>query len=513
MGNDTKKQEFLAIGKWACRYAGVKVAFDTNEGPWVDIQTKVIHLPKRIAVADIPVWIATLVHEAMHIKHTPLWLSSIARDDVDKTIINCLEDERIERLACRQLKALHHILAKMVDFATKDVPLSDKKDEKKFPMQVLANHACKNSRRTPFCYCYPLEHNAKPILANLEKRHVNIITKVTPTAFKSNLTDYYQEIDKLRQLLNLKPDEKKKEQKQEKKSVKGAGGQSQPRQGEGKREEQGNVQQINNGALQQAAGITTGGNGHGDAIDMEGMAITKHSLGLETVVRERVKAALKKTLNTTRCEGNELDTDELMSFMVGDCDPLFKETRTEKKMKTKVTFLLDTSGSMAAGMNNGFDEILDDKQSCPSRLQVSHGAFNSIQQIIDELREEDGCDIESDAIAFATSVEKWDFKDGLESLPNVGGGTSFLPAMKFAINKVLDEDASNKRILVVLTDGDCGNINEVEQLIQQTGQDIRVVFLRIGDGCSDPTFFKHHIDLPSSANTAIFECFEEAIDG
>lgn len=518
MGNDTRKSEFLAIGKWACKEAKVKLVFDNDQGAWVDIEKRVIHMPKRIAVADMPVWIATIVHEAMHIKHTPKWLSDIPRDKVDKLIMNALEDERIERHACRQLRAFPHILNKMTQYVVRNISRADYANPKNYPMQVLCNLAAKNSGSTPFTSCRGLERLCEPIIKTLRKRHEDVIERVTPTAFKGHVTEYYKELDQLKKLLQIPEPEKEKGIPKEGKGgkdggeegEKGEGCKSKPSQ-DGQKSGDGNAMKE---MLKQAGKDEMGNNavgktsspGPSENIDMEGMAVTQFSVPLENTVRDRIKAALKRSLLTSNVEGNTLDTSELVSFMAGTIDDLFYETKTEKRMKTKVYFLMDTSGSM------GCHDIYSTKGGTQMRLNVAHGAFKSIEEVVAELKAEDGCDIEHDSYVFADKCEKWDGKE-MNKIPWVGGGTQFFAAMNKVMSDIAKDDPANKRILIVITDGDVydHDIEDTKKLMQSSGQDIRVVFVSIGD--CNKEFFKHKITSTETANVAVFESFEEAIDG
>jgi hypothetical protein len=451
----------------------------------------------------MPMWIGTIIHEAMHIKHTPKWLGEIARDHVDKFIINGFEDERIEHLACKQLKALPKILAKMVNYFMRGMV----EDGENPGMKVIGNLAVENSGIRPFSglnVC-KMERTAAPLIKAIMKRHSDIITKISPSAFKSHLQAYYQELDQLKKVLqfdiNPPPEPPPSEEAGDGKGEKG-----ELRCNEASQD--GNTATETRGLLEQLCGISPG-KGCGQGIDMENMAITEHSMPLETPVRDRIKLALKKTLNVTADDGNILDTDELVSFITGDIDELFFDIKTEKKMRTKVYFLLDVSGSMSTNDMYNFD--MDSKKQGLCRLDVSHGAFRSLQEIVNELKNEDGCDIDSEAFVFADRCEKWNMD--ITKLPRVGGGTCFEHAMQYTVDKILTEDPANKRILIVITDGDvyAGEIEATQKLLVSTGQDIRVVMLQVGNEGTNQGCFKHHINGPETANIAIFEAFEEAI--
>jgi hypothetical protein len=524
MGNEAVKAEFLAVAKWACKYANVKLLFDSTTGPHVDIRTRVIHMPSRMAIKDMPIWIGTVIHEAMHVKHTPIWLSQIPRDDADHTIINAIEDERIEGLACRQLRAFSATLNRMVQSISLEIT-DDEHTNGNMGMQVLGNFACQHSKRKPFYKCYSLECRTLPLLKKLKARHDHIITKVTPTAFKQHLTEYYAILDELKALLNL-PAEDKQPQQQQKKQQGAPGpsdGKPKEQEGEGDSEEgealpvgktSQKEPQKGKGILQTMAYRTKPSGGESQGIDMDGMAVTEHSVPLNDSVRERIKTALKKTTQATADDGNCLDTDEIISFMTGDIDDLFYEETTEKKMRTKVYFLMDTSGSMHANDMDTFmgSNVAKHDYGCPTRLDVAHGAFVSLRQVIDELKEEDGCDIDYEAFVFADHCAKWPKMDK-ENMPPVGGGTAFYKAMEHVVGEIMKEDPSNKRILVVITDGDmsAGQTDSTETLLLSTGQDIRVVFVQIGDDNRRNDFFKHKITGQETANIAVYEAFEEAL--
>ena len=182
-----------------------------------------------------------------------------------------------------------------------------------------------------------------------------------------------------------------------------------------------------------------------------------------------------------------------------------KISKTEKKMRTKVYFLMDTSGSMCCDDMKTFSD-----ERMPTRLHVAHGAFNSLKQIVDELKDEDGCDVDSEAYAFADTCEQ--FFVGKE-MPKLGGGTSFALAINHVVAQIEKDDPANKRILVVITDGEVGgDARAVEEKLSTIGQDIRIVMIKIGE-CRHQShrMFRHNITSVDTANTATYEAFEEAL--
>lgn len=496
------KQAFLAVIKWCSRQSGARIVFDSEDScPKADVENNIIHMPKRIPLNRVDGVLGIVVHEAMHIKHTPKWLSDLCRDDVDKLIFNALEDGRIETIACNQLKALVWFLRKNIKDLSQDI------DESKvdLPLEVLGNIACRAAGVRLFTNqaVQASEAQNKPMLDALKDVYRRVFSVTTGKSFEANVTDLFIEVDKFRKVYKFPdpdPDQSKKSKQPQATDVRaecGIGGDA-------------------SGKLFHAKGSLRQGH-HEESLDTSD--INAYLIDMNEQAKSRIKETLKKSMEVFIDEGMMLNTDNLTAIMTGDVDELFHDTKSEKKTRTKLYFLMDVSGSMSTAMPmfkiNGMEDNEKEKSRSkePARIDTAISAFKAIAEVMEEVKSVHGVDLEYDNYLFGDDCVKIksmaDIRDH-----DVGGGTELIEACKKVLSDVQKDDPANKRIVVILTDGEVGDheLNRVEKLIQTEAQDIRIVLVGIGNAeQSNPKLFRHNIISPEHAEAKIIESFEEAL--
>ena len=57
------KQSFLSVIKWSSLHAGARVVFDIDNGcPKANIEKKIIHMPRRVALSKTDCTLGILIH-------------------------------------------------------------------------------------------------------------------------------------------------------------------------------------------------------------------------------------------------------------------------------------------------------------------------------------------------------------------------------------------------------------------------------------------------------------------
>ena len=509
MEKQRQKQAFLAIIKWCSRETGAKIVFDIDDGqaPRANIETRTIHMPKRISVASSDAVLATLIHEAMHIKHTPRWLSDLCRDSLDHYIFNGLEDCRIETIAVGQLKALTFFLRKMVYDAKRRFDRS----QSNLGQKVILNIACKASG-LKICDdrdTWDAENKHKQLISDLRDIYRRIFTVSIAKSFKSNVTELYVKLDEFRRVFNM-PDPPPEEEEQKKQDGNGVGGEDARAQITAQR-----VKEIETAIKEMAvAAGKTPGSGCGNDLD----SLDLSELGCQTIdlneqARARIKESLKKSMTEIIDEGTTLNSDNLVSLLTGDIDDVFTDTKSEKKMRTKVYFLMDVSGSMRDEMSlPDLEEITGKSAKASTRQHVATAAFKAISEVMDEAKDMYGVDLDYENFMFADSCYKVNKMGEMEAGQWCGGGTNLAHAFKVVMNRVHQDDPANKRIVCILTDGEVGNVDAIREQIAREAQDIRIVFVGIGEAnvhCR--ALIRHNITSPDTAEAILIDSFEEAL--
>jgi len=499
-----KKASFLSIIKWCSRQTGAKIIFDKEEGecPTADIPNRIIHMPKKVAVANSDVVLAILIHESMHIKHTPKWLSTLCRDPVDHFIFNALEDCRIETIAVGQLRALTYFLKKLVVDARR-IDRSDRKLGEK----VLLNIAC-HASRSKLCDEYDVrraEIDNRALITDIKDLYRRIFTVSVAKSFQANVQDLYVKIDEYRKIFNMPKVDPKKEKK-EKQPANGVGGEDLKAQvGEDK-------VQATEKSLQQYKGQGPA-TGVGDEETLDLTELAGSLVDINEQAKARIKESLKKSVSAIIDEGTMLNCDNLTALLTGDIDEVFTDTQIVKSMRTKVYFLMDVSGSMLTGRFHVPD--INNENNMPndvSRLTVAVSAFKAISEVMDEARNEYGVDLEYENFMFNANCVKVDKMT--EDFRGSGGGTNLLWAFKVVMKAVRADDPANKRIVCVLTDGEVKQVDEIQQLLMSEAQDIRIVFVGIGEDASRHSELikkRHSITSPEFAEATLINTFEEAL--
>lgn len=495
---DSLKRKLIAVARWAAKNAGVRVQFDIENGGKANVVDKIIHMPTRIPVEMVDVAITTIIHESMHIMHTPKFLHAIARGPGDKVVMNAIEDERIESIACKQLPALDNLLACSVR-AVRSTIDADKVPE---GLKILGNFSVQASGEWAFgvdCGQNSMYQKSIPLLATLKAIHRRVCTVNSKESFKKNIEDYYMTLDKIKKLLKVPEKEEKNDQnKQGIEPGEGEAGMNLPGQP--------------GSALQ---GDKTAKGCSDEKIDLSRKDTNFTDLELSQMARQRIKEALTVSITRNVSDGTQFHTDNITSYFSGEVEPLFNETIKKRTSKTKVYFLIDISGSMDY-KDIKVEDVTQQKVKDTSRFTVATTAMNELRMVVDEVASEVGDDVCYDIYMFGDYCQKWNNPSyNLKDAPSGGGGTNLPKAMQTVFSDIRTEGWAGKRILLVITDGDVHrtDINSVKELINKEAQDIRVVFVGIS-GHLDKDYkdlIPYNMDTVDRSSEVVFNAFEQAL--
>jgi hypothetical protein len=198
---------------------------------------------------------------------------------------------------------------------------------------------------------------------------------------------------------------------------------------------------------------------------------------LQEQTRQKFKELLNMKTKVHKTDGTMLDVDNLISLHTGDVETLFKEEIIKHEKKSKIMILMDCSGSMQS-------PLLDNKW----RSDALVSCVKSVVDILDEVIELEGINVEYDMAAFHCEYVKLDKGNWVKQYNALSGGTNFHNAFHQAITDLANDNSiDGKKMIVCFTDGDVGDdqILDVKNDIIAYGSDVRAMIVGIGtDPCS-----------------------------
>jgi hypothetical protein len=212
----------------------------------------------------------------------------------------------------------------------------------------------------------------------------------------------------------------------------------------------------------------------------------------------------RKTIRDTKT----LDTDNLTSYFTGDIDTLFKDDKKIKIKKSKILFLLDSSGSMHHPLP--FSPLV-------TRNIALANVVKNITKILDEVKDFEGINVDYDIRAFDTryfplSKDNW----YNEYIQRGGGGTNASLAFTDASDELYkDKSIDGKKMIIFVTDGDV-DINQIDNIkdrVIKNGSELRVMMLGIGmNAVHEQEFGAHNILAEELADGILMQAIEDMLD-
>ena len=485
-----QKRTFEVLAKYIAKANRVSILFDADGGAYADLKKRVIHLPKEIGKRKVFAALALLMHEAAHLAHsTEIPLKALCSDEIDHSILNAVEDARIDKKNFNILPNVNEFYRVLLkDFV---FPLPEKAP---FEHKVLITALLENE----YFHGYP-DNDVHNFIA---KHRFNSIFKSAEFAIEcKDWRETKKYILEMRNLLYPKTPPGKGP----KLVVPGEG---QEGQGEGQGQGAAEGQRIGGIKPSDLDKILRPGDVFSpDGDSLEGSSASGiGEIAFEEKTIQEFKNLLSIKEKKVISNGTTLDTDNLVAFLTGDVDNLFKEEKHERKKKSKIFFLLDASGSMG-------DRLLD-KQP---RYQVVAKCTKKLTEVLQEVIELEGLNVDWRIAMFQGGYHPLE-KDSWEKKYYPGGGTNLARAFKQALIEMKkDYETEGKKIVIVFSDGDIDvkQINEVKADILASGDDIRCLI--VGVGTSLTGSFAQHITgdkviiAEDNANNILIDCIREML--
>ena len=487
----------------------VHIEYDDDGPPRCDTENKRIILPTTIKDENMYGALALVIHEAGHIKHTIFDGKEMSDSNKDKfDILNAVEDSRIDQMNFNILPNIKTFYEQLY----KKPELSDK-----FHVNVLIYLIYKSlgfmSKLTkqhkdlvkPFIIQHGLESWFIRLAGDLMRLEDQINWEdQNPISSKNSKVKKYTEsakasLNELYKILHKTPPPQPQPQPQQGPSQSTQDGQgkqapgpmqatpdksdksgnkSNPdaNQGTQPKEEQGPKALGNSSEIENLTRVSASILFSQDGSSNVTRSPYVTSIMLHESTRAKFKELLNIKLNHQVEEGNTLNTDSLTSYFTGDIDGLFVNDHIEKKKKSKILFLLDSSGSMQYQMpiNNRGEE--------DERRTVLSSVTHSIEKIVEEVRSLEGNDVDFEVDCFDNDYYELG-KDWPEKYMTHGGGTNLLMAFDRANSKLMnDPEIDGQRILILFTDGEVNDedIKGMNRSMMVANSQVKMLIVGIG---------------------------------
>jgi hypothetical protein len=495
------RRTFETISKYIAGTHKTRVMFDhPGEGACASPKTGEIHMPGEIASHNALAALALLMHEAAHIKHSTKIPEKLCEDPIRKDIINALEDARIDM---KNFNKMYNI----VGFYERMYRDHKKPDPKKVPLPVklLINQILKYESFGQFKYSDKAtrewERNNKQETdydKNLQHLFYYGVDAIENEDWKE-LKEICEKIRKLLQidkpLSQMMPSDLDLKGAMQGEGQQGQGqGQGQGQDGKGQAQGKGKGKGGKDGKQDKdgPAGQGTDKNYYDginiiDAILHPQSILARGSMegsrgdqigatALQEQTRQKFKELLNMKQRARRDDGNVLDVDNLIALHTGEVEELFKEEIIKHEKKSKIMILMDCSGSMSAPLLDGKD-----------RQSALCACVKAVTDILDEVIELEGINVDYELAAFNTQYIKLEKEDWARTYMGMSGGTNFHRAFHEAITSLANDNSiDGKKMIVCFSDGDVcdSQINDVKNDIIKYGSDVRAMVIGIGtDPC------------------------------
>lgn len=495
------RRTFETLSKYIAGEHKTRVIFDYDgEGACANPKTGEIHMPHAIASHNALSALALLMHEAAHIAHSKHIPEKFCKDPIKKDIVNAIEDARID------MKNFG-LLCNVKGFYERMYRDHKRPDPKKVPLEVklLINQILEYEHFGQFAF---KDKETRAWMSDKNYKDYNELSDAFYEGVQAieyhNWNDLDKSVNRIIKVLKItKPLNKMMPQDLVLEGAIGDSGKDKGKNGQGVKVK---VKGGNNPGDPdgKAAGdkgdeetddVGTGKDDNVyDSIDVIDAILHPKSIlakgdmsgssgedigpaALQEQTRNKFKELLNIKTKRRSDDGSILDTDNLLSYHTGDIETLFKDEIVKHEKKSKITILMDSSGSMHSPLLDGHYR---------SRALVA--CVKSVTDILDEVIELEGINVEYTLAAFDNQYVKLAKEDWDKQYLKRSGGTNFHQAFHEAITELANDNSiDGKKMVVCFTDGDVNEdqIKDVKREIITYGSDVRAMIIGIGtDPCS-----------------------------
>ena len=461
------RRTFELLAKWIAKEQKINIEFG-EQGPCADVKNNRIMLPYDVKSANVFSALAWLMHEAAHLRYSK-FPDTLAQGKIAHDILNVIEDIRIDNKNFGLLPNIKDFYGRMI----KDHVYTKEEEIKK---QDLLTRTMITAILTSEGFKGINDTEAEKAMS----KH-DVLKDLQDAQYAIERKDW-KEVERIIQEIMKKF--KVKEQKGEQNGMEIQIG-----------ERMGKGQDSNGNDKDDNTGIPGGNKQNGTE-----SSNSPHSLGVEkylhpasmwgkghlegasgaqlgpVALKDQTKENLKELLNIKEKrivhDGVKLDTDNLTDFFTGEIENLFQDDDVIKRRKSKIVFLLDGSGSMSS-------DLLDNNP----RRKVLVKCVKAMTEILDEIRQTEGLDVNYEVNAFENNLIKLKQEQWEQDYMKLSGGTNIIESFTSTQQDLLkDHEIDGKKLIIVLTDGDVhqSEIEAVRKEIIRHNEDVRCMFIGVG---------------------------------
>jgi hypothetical protein len=483
---------------------GIKISVREDvPGPRINLKTKTIELPENIKEQNALAALSTLIHEAAHMKYSTVIPDDFAKTNVDHYIVNAMEDVRIDKKNFNLLPNVYDFYLKFI----KDHICTKENKELTMKQHMLTRCMVMLILQEEYFHKYCFDKDAMKFIQ--DNRIDEPFTEGVWHIENQDWVELRKCVDLIKSYFNIKEEEKDQQQQQQ--GGKGGKGEGVPDDsspgtaeapgtGSGDDPESQEDRIKNPEDLVRPASVWEKGSG------LRGPGgLSFNPIELTAITRRKFVDALNTTERYTQSDGSRLNTDDLISFFTGELEDLFIDDEIQKVKRSKIVFCLDASGSMGTKL---FDNT--------NRKKTLGKCVKSLIDILDDVRETEGLNVDYDVIAFACYPQKLNKETWQSEYQSHSGGTDLLGAMQMAVDELSDSEIDGNKMVILVTDGEVSKseIVEVKDLIVKNNSDIKAMLIGIGarnDYCENLCGDNNIICL-EHADQIVMESIQEMMD-
>lgn len=463
------------IAKYIGKEYRVKVQFDPNiPTAQADVKTNTITMPDKITKENAYAGLALLIHEASHLRYTKKLPQDLATNRTEFNVLNILEDIRVDNKNFQLLPNIKDFYEKLYGIyhkASKDVNMS------KVPVENKAIYNVMNTLRGVPQFTINDKETTEFIKVN------NLKTLIENAIRNMEYKDWAKVKTAISELIKIfkwdkNPPPEITTTEMMLTSGKGDKGEGQGASGKGDQEGTG----VTLGKIDSDKAKEIFGTGEGKG----SQTVTDGHIG-KVALHEQTKNQFKDLLNIKETyyvdDGDQVNTENLLSLYTNNIDELFEEEKIKSRRKSKIIFVLDASGSMGTTLLCG-----------SKRRDTVANCVKDITQILDEVRLIEGTEIEYQVTAFDERFYELNQSNWVNEYFQHSGGTNLLNAFEKAQNILLKTpEIDGHKLIVLFTDGDVQQeqITEMKKLILRHNADVRCMIIGVGSGIA--SFFVQEI--------------------
>jgi hypothetical protein len=509
-------QTFETLAKWIGERTGATVEFSDVGGPVVDLNTNVIKIPANLKAGKELEGLATIFHEAAHMRYTKIGKDPDA-DKLEDFILNFAEDMRINRKLIADYRNAHAFF----DAVYAEPPGDDKL--RQTMLYLIGEIELYNNSK--FASVREMRRKKYATLrqeitdCNLRVEFENLVQRLRYQTNDDERKGIFEQVKTIKEILKKflnipeEPPAQPQPQPQQSESGKGQKGeddspgeQQEDEEKEDGEQDAGAAEEKQNDKIAEMLQETKDGiSGYKKYFKPSEFSLPMSVQAM--VMLDNTKEAIRHALtvkNKITVSGDQELSPRLESFFVGNVDELFEQHKKERIPSTKVYFLLDKSGSMARDLRT------DGK----SRRDIVRIVMGGMIKFLDEIKEQ--TNVAYDLYAFDTDLRQ------IHGMNEYGGsgGTCMSDCFKqlLAIMQVDDRAQVNKKIVLVMTDAevDASDVDMMKKLM--TTANLNSTCAVVGIGIQKAYHIKNltgglNIKNGAEAQTVIYDTFLNMIGG